>query len=104
PMRRHARPAAPALSLRPLAGAASAQPADPAELLPAQTLAYVEVSNPAKLSQEVAALLRGSALENMPAAMARVRAKFPDNNQFPFWVGQELGMLSMFLSPEMVSE
>jgi hypothetical protein len=85
-----------------LAGAARAQVKDPAELLPAHTLACVEVRQPERLSQEVAALLKGSALDDMPATLARFRAKLGANNN-P-WAFYQVGELGMFLSPEMVRE
>ena len=56
-----------------LAGSAHAAVKDAAELLPAQTLACVEVRQPERLSREIATLLKGSELEDMPAVMARLR-------------------------------
>ncbi len=56
-----------------LAGSASAraQMKDAVEWLPAQTLACVEVRHPERLSREAAALIKGSALDDLPRRMAR---------------------------------
>ena len=61
-----------ALAVPALARADQPTPADTADLLPAGTLACVEVRQPAKLSREVAALARGSFLEDMPALAAQL--------------------------------
>jgi len=87
------------LSATPLA---RAQVKDPADLLPAQTLACVEVRHPDKLARELGLLVKGSALEDMPATMAKFRAKLPKDSNF--WVREEIGMMAMFLSPEMLAE
>jgi hypothetical protein len=87
------------LSVTPFA---RAQVKDPADLLPAQTLACVEVRHPDKLAREIALLVKGSALEDMPATMAKFRAKLPKDNNF--WLREELGMMAMFVSPEMLAE
>jgi hypothetical protein len=76
---------------------------DTADLFPAGTLAYLEFRQPAQLSREVAALLKGSAFEDMPKALAKVRDKRADNNVF-FFNDLIIGYLSMFASPEMVAE
>src|SRR5258708_6819447 len=81
---------------------ARAQVKDPADLLPAQTLACVEVRHPDKLAGEIGLLVKGSALEDMPATMAKFRAKLPKDNGF--WLREELGMMSMFICPEMLAE
>src|SRR4051812_7219199 len=85
-----------------LAGAARAQVKDAAELLPAETLACVEVRHPEGLAREVAALFKGSALDDMPATLARFRARMGANDSL--WILSELGALALFLSPEMIRE
>ncbi len=87
-------PALPAFSHAAAKGAA--------ELLPAQTLACVEVRQPERLSREIAALLKGSELEDMPSVMARFREKMGDNNQL--WMLNMYAMESMLVSPEMINE
>jgi hypothetical protein len=84
------------------AGAARAEVKDAADLLPAQTLACVELRQPERLSREVAALVKGSALDDMPAVMAKFREKLGDNDNF--WLGSGATSLTLFLSPEMIGE
>ena len=78
-------------------------PRDTADLFPAQTLAYLEFRQPDRLSREVAALLRGSALDNLPATLAKFREKLGDNNNgfFAYFFLAEFGM---FGSPETIAE
>jgi hypothetical protein len=85
-----------------LAGFAHAAVKDAAELLPAQTLACVEVRQPERLSREIAVLLKGSELEDMPAVMARFHEKLGDNNQF--WMYSVYAAMGLFVSPEMIKE
>jgi hypothetical protein len=87
-----------------LAGFARAAVKDAAELLPAQTLACVEVRQPERLSREIAVLLKGSELEDMPAVMARLREKLGDNNTNQFFMFNVYAMMSLFVSPEMINE
>jgi hypothetical protein len=78
---------------------------DAVELLPAQTLACLELRQPARLSREVAALVKGSSLEDLPRRMAKKRAENEGDRDFPYtWQRSMLAMLSMFLSPEMLDE
>jgi hypothetical protein len=86
-----------------LVGSAHAAVKDAAELLPAQTLACVEVRQPERLSREIGALLKGSELEDMPAVMARLRERLGDNNN-QFWMYSIYAMESLLLSPEMINE
>jgi hypothetical protein len=79
------------------------QPRDTADLFPAQTLAYLEFRQPDRLSREVAALLRGSALEDMPAVLAKHREKRGDDGRF-FFEDMIFGEFTMFASPEVVAE
>src|SRR5437588_4810436 len=50
-------------------GARAEGPRDTADLFPAQTLAYLEFRQPDRLSREMASLVRGSALDDMPAVL-----------------------------------
>jgi hypothetical protein len=79
------------------------QPRDAADLFPAQTLAYLEFRQPDRLSREVAALLRGSAFEDMPAVLAKHREKRGDDGRF-FFEEMIFGEFTMFASPEVVAE
>jgi hypothetical protein len=85
-----------------VASAARAQVKEPAELLPASTLASVELRQPARVARELAALLKGSAFEDMPGAVARFRAK--QANAGEMWYLSDLTAFSLFLSPEMLAE
>src|SRR5262249_62245400 len=80
-----------------LAGSASAQVKEAAELLPAGTLAYVEARHPERLSRELAALARGSAGSDMAATRGQVRERPGDRG--PTWVGEEVGPLGPLLGP-----
>lgn len=75
---------------------------DAADLLPAQTLAYLELRQPDQLGKEIAALIKDSALENIPLTMAKFRAKY--ENLERFWVLQEVSGFGLMLSPEVLSE
>ena len=68
-------------------------------MFPAQTLAYLEFRQPERLSREVASLVRGSALDDMPAVLAKYREKRGDNNMF-FFEDMFVGYLSMFACSE----
>jgi hypothetical protein len=91
--------ALPALLL--LAAAAPAQAPDPAELLPAHTLAYLEVTQPAQVSQTVAELLKGTALDNLPAVFADFRQKAGKDG---FFWENDMAMWGTFFSPEGIAE
>jgi len=92
-----------ALALGLLAGAAPAQVKEPADLLPAQTLAYVELRHPDKLARELSALLKGSCLDDLPAFMARYRAKLPDEVRL-YLFDDPVMTVGALLAPEMISE
>src|SRR5262245_38566698 len=94
-------PGAAALLL--LAGPAPAQVKEVTELLPAQTLAYVELRYPDRISREAATLFKGSYLDDLPASMAKYREQRGDNDRF-FFDDMMVGMLGIFLSPEMIAE
>jgi hypothetical protein len=78
-------------------------PRDVADLFPAQTLAYLEFRQPDRLSREVAALLRGSVLDDMPAVMSKFRDKRGDNGMF-FFDDYLIGTFGLFASPEVIAE
>jgi hypothetical protein len=92
-----------ALVLCGLASSARAEQKDTAELFPAQTLAYLEFRQPDKLSREAATLIKGSALEDMPALLAKYREKRGDNRNF--WFDDYIvGSFSLFIGPEAIAE
>lgn len=78
-------------------------PNDPAELLPSSTGFFLEFSQPQPVIQEVSALLKGSALEDMPAFLAQLRDKLGDE-ELSFWADQSYSMLGTFLGPEGLAE
>lgn len=86
-------------------GIAFGQVKDVVDLLPADTLACIELRQPSKLAREVAALLKTSSLEDIPKRLAKKRAENEGDRRFQSYRQQEkLGMLSVFLSPEMLDE
>src|SRR5437879_4077048 len=85
-----------------LTGPAGAQVKEAAELLPAGTLAYVEVRHPERLSRELAALTRGSAVSDMAATMAKFRDRLGDARRI--WISEELGVLGSIFGPEWLAE
>jgi hypothetical protein len=87
-----------------LAGPALAQPKDPAELFPAQTLAYAEVRQPDKLSRELASLIKGSALEDLAAVFAKARTERGDTPEDGFYASMVFAPMGMLLSPEALAE
>jgi hypothetical protein len=75
---------------------------DAVELLPAQTLACLELRQPVPLSREVAALVKGSILDDLPRLLAKNRA---ENRGFRYSQEREmLATLGVFLCPEMINE
>jgi hypothetical protein len=83
---------------------ALAQPKDAAELFPAQTLAYAEVRQPDKLSREVLALIRGSALEDLVAVFAKARTERGDTPDDFSYGRMMFSMMGVLISPEGVAE
>lgn len=75
----------------------------PAEVLPENTLAYVELRQPGAFAKEVAGLLEGSVLANVPDSFASVRAKYPDLRNWRS-SGEEFAAVGAMISPELVSE
>jgi hypothetical protein len=88
------------LTLTPIRGA---EIKDTAELFPAETLAYLEVRHPERLSREVAALTKGSSLENLPSTLAEFREKY-DNDRNMRWRTMDVAMWGTFFGPEMIAE
>ncbi|HTU19849.1 MAG TPA: hypothetical protein VMG10_17435 [Gemmataceae bacterium] len=83
-------------------GSAFAQVKDVVELLPAETLACIELRQPARLAREVAFLVKGSSLDDLPKRMAKLHGSNPD---YRYYLQRELlSMLSVFLSPEAINE
>jgi hypothetical protein len=82
--------------------ARAAPPADVADLFPAETLAYAELHNPAELGPQLAALLKGTPLEDGIALVEgkKKAAKVPQD------LGglRDLGELSLLASPEVLAE
>ncbi len=88
------------LSLAPVRAAEPIR--DPAELLPAGTLACGELRQPGTLFKEFASLLEDSALGNVPDSLARLRGK--DDEPAARRAIHEVGAIGLMLSPEMVRE
>jgi len=87
-----------------LAGPALAQPKDPAELFPAQTLAYAELRQPDKLSRELTGLIKGSALEDLAAVFAKARTERGDTPDNVYYGRGLFGELGLLISPEGLAE
>ncbi|HSQ55999.1 MAG TPA: hypothetical protein VLM40_09650 [Gemmata sp.] len=86
----------------PVARATAAPPADLADLFPANTLAYAEVVNPAELAPQLAAVFRGTAMEN---SIALIHAKKDAAKTLMELNGkQHLAILGLLTSPEMLAE
>jgi hypothetical protein len=71
---------------------------DPAELFPPDTLVYLELVKPAEVGGELNGYIKGSALDDLPAYMAKLREKQPDSFFFGF------GMMSAMICPEALNE
>lgn len=82
----------------------SAQVRNVAELFPAESLAYLEVHQPARLAREASSLVKGSALEDMPTALARFRERNKDKGEFPWYQLSSVSMFGVFFGPEMLAE
>jgi hypothetical protein len=81
----------------------SAQVRDAVELLPPQTLACIELRNPEGLSREVAALVKGSALDDLPRRLSKMGGL--RSGDFRFQQHRELlTFSSIFLCPEAINE
>jgi hypothetical protein len=74
----------------------------PADVVPDSTMAYVELREPGKIAGEIAGLLKGSALGNVPDSMAKLREKYASAR--PGAGGEEVAAVGAILSPELISE
>ena len=82
--------------------ASAAPPADLADLFPPGTLAYAELVNPAELAPELAAVFKGTALEDsIPFIHGK---KDGAKNLFELQGKQYLAVLGLFAAPEMLAE
>jgi hypothetical protein len=74
----------------------------PADVLPAGTLAYVELRQPGQLAKELAGLLEGSVLGNVPDSFAKIQGKFsaPRMRGGP----AEIASAGVMAAPELVNE
>jgi hypothetical protein len=77
-------------------------PREPSQLLPASTLLYVEFSQPKPIVQELAAMLQGSTLEDLPGFISDFREKHEDDVSYSF--RETLALVGAFLGPEGLSE
>ncbi|HMC65965.1 MAG TPA: DUF3352 domain-containing protein [Gemmataceae bacterium] len=73
---------------------------DPADLVPAGTLAYLELNQPGQTGKDLAVLLKGSALDDLPGVLAKFREKLGERDYF----GSELSILGSFIGPEVLAE
>jgi hypothetical protein len=88
-----------------LAGAAKAQaapPADLADLFPPGTLAYAEVVNPAELAPELAAVFKGTAMEDSIPFIHRM--KDSSKSLLELNGKRHVAILGLLTSPEMLAE
>ena len=73
----------------------------PADLLPANTIAYAELQKPGPLARECRALLKGSAVYDLPGSLAEVAAKHPEQPTYQLMPFKVLGLV---FAPEVVAE
>jgi hypothetical protein len=73
---------------------------DPAELMPADALLCLELRQPGPFVKELAGLFEGSALENVPDSLAKVRKGKGPSAAMSF----NPGIFGLFWCPEMVRE
>ncbi len=94
-----------ALAVLPiLVSFSSAQNKDAVELLPAQTLACLELRQPARLAREISLLVKGSSLDAIPERLAEMRVKSGARGYPSYRVRDRLSMLGVFLCPESLAE
>jgi hypothetical protein len=84
------------------APARAAEPADVAELFPAGALAYAELSNPAELSTQLAALFKGTMLEDSIPFIHKRRDAAA--TLMEMHGKREAAVLGLLASPEMMAE
>lgn len=74
---------------------------NPADVMPAKAIGYIELRNPGQLIKEVQSLFEGSVLSN-PAALAKLQEKFKTSS---FRRGpEEIQAASLLLAPEIPAE
>ncbi len=83
---------------------ASAQNKDAVELLPAQTLACLELRQPARLAREISLLVKGSSLDSIPEQLAKMRDKDRQQGYLTYLRRDRLNVLGLFLCPESLAE
>jgi hypothetical protein len=81
---------------------ARAQNKEVTDLLPAETLACLELRQPDRLAREVAALIQGSRLDDLPKLMAQLRGQ--STERLDWMVRERVGVFGLFLSPEVLNE
>src|SRR5579885_3626107 len=64
-------------------------------------VALLLLLHPPQLAREAQGLIKGSMLENLPAALAKWRLEHPTNQ---WWYLQEVAIFSVFASPETLAE
>ncbi|MBX9627222.1 MAG: hypothetical protein K2X82_25690, partial [Gemmataceae bacterium] len=94
------RPAA-LVVLLALAAPAAAAPPDPAALFPADTLAYAELHDPAAVAPDLAALVRGSALDDIVGYVHKKRDGTTEPRDLQ---KDEIALLGLVASPEFAAE
>lgn len=82
--------------------AAAAPPADIADLFPPGTLAFAEITNPAELAPELAAVFKGTALEDSIPFIHK--QKDAAKNLVDLNGKRYLAILGLFTAPEMMEE
>jgi hypothetical protein len=87
-----------------VASFAIAQNKDAVDLLPAETPACLELRQPTRLAREINLLVKGSALDDLPERMAKMREKAGAPGYLAYRQRDQLSMLSVFLCPEMLDE
>jgi hypothetical protein len=75
----------------------------PADLFPANTVAYAEVRQPGRLMNEIRSLFEGSVLADVPASLADLQAKY-DPRGTAFRLKEQVGRFGLFLSTEVAAE
>ena len=80
----------------------AAPPTDVAELFPAETLAYAELHDMAAVAPQIAALVKGSSLEDSIPFIHKRRDTTKDIRDIQ--AKHELAILGLFTSPEVLSE
>jgi hypothetical protein len=73
-----------------------------AEVMPARCMAYVELQQPGTIMKEVAALLEGSALGNVPDSLSRFRGRPGQGDGGRGF--EEVGVAGLIFAPEVVKE